>query len=195
MRNDVRNDPEGGFARALDIAGGVLVAGLAIGGVLLVPAWFDASRAEVDAEITRLEALAADAARVLVEHETVARELAQAEARLAHAIERVPLRLDESAFLDEVVALAERHAIQLGDYETGRVVSRPTHDELDVVINGRSEHGALCRLLAGLGGSPRAGRVTELEVNRIDDTTAVLSFRLSWRLYARQVDVASKTKG
>jgi hypothetical protein len=195
MRNHDRNDPEAGFARALDLAGGLLVAGLAIGGVLFVPTWFDASRAEVDAEIARLEALADDEARLLAEHATVARDRAAAEARLARAIERVPLRLDESAFLDEVVALADRHAIQLGDYETGRVVSRPTHDELDVVINGRSDHGALCRLLAGLGGSPRAGRVTELVVDRVEDESAVLSFRLSWRLYSRPVEVASKTEG
>lgn len=184
-------NPDAGHGRMLDIVGLVASVGLAVAGVFLIPRWFDASRAEIDAEIARLEALEAGAETVRANHDRTSEELRTAEARLEHAIDRVPLAVDESAFLSEVVDLANEHEIRVGDYETGQTRSHATHDELDVTVEGKCSHPALCRLLAGLAASPRAGRVTHLSVDLVDPRTGHLNFRLTWRLYARPGEVAS----
>lgn len=189
------NTNDAGYGRMLDAAGLLCVIGLAIGGGLLIPAWFDASRAEVDAEIARLEALAMRETNVRDGHAQSAADLAEIEERLAHAIDRVPLAVDESTFVSEVVSLAETHEITLGDYETLQTRSHETHDEMDVVIEGNCRYGSLCRLLAGLASSPRAGRVTELQVDLVEPRSGELSFRLVWRLYSRPGEVALQAAG
>ncbi len=183
------NDPIR-LRRVVDVTGAVLAVGLAVGGIVSVREWFGAGHARHVADHRWLSSVLAEKEAINRELEIARRELEAVETRLQHAIERVPDRADEAAFLAEVVELFDRTAVELRDYRTGRPVTRETHGELDVTISGTCRYEGLCRALAGLKDSPRAGRVVRLDVELGEQDEEGLEFELTWRLYSRHEDLA-----
>lgn len=178
------------YRRVVDVTGAMTVFGIAAVGVLLVPVWFDAARVEHEAERQKLQRLAAGEEIIREDLEKAETELNELETRLDRAIARVPETANEAEFLAEVVEVFESAGVVLRHYRTGRPVKKDSHHELDVTIEGTCDYPGLCRTLAGLADSPRAGRVVGLSVDLGSRDTVQLDFELTWRLYSRPTEVA-----